>query len=276
MQSNVARPRPVSQHNWAQLPDWIQTVLGEDARILFAQISVNGTSAQASWSVIGPQNLQLKLDIHAETRVDDNGSLDEERSLDAARDYLTSVLLSTDRDPQEVWAQGNLNEYGVCSVQYSSNIPAGRVVLVSGNAVVDMRGASSSAALLPLAHSLLAHTTVEGPIPRAVPSVSSYSFEIPERSRGDAAHVVKGTDVEFLIHCNVDARLATVSAHVVDYGILSSKCDVIDAEERDSSAVKFTFITRELGTHVVELYFAEWSTMVTGTKKIVVDVVSDD
>ncbi|KAL5522324.1 hypothetical protein ACEPAF_2181 [Sanghuangporus sanghuang] len=251
-------------------------LLGEDAQILFAQISTNGTSAQASWSVTGSQNLQLKLDIHTETRVDDNGSLDEERSLDAARDYLTSVLMSTDRDPQEVWAQGNLNEYGVCSVQYSNNIPAGRVVLVSGNAVVDIRGASSSTALLSLVHALLAHTTIEGPIPHAVPSVSGYTFEIPERRRGDAAHIVKGTDVEFLIHCNVDARLAAASAHVADYGILFSKCDVVDAEGRDSSAVKFTFITRELGSHVVELYFAEWSTMACGTKKITVDVISND
>ncbi|KAL5480151.1 hypothetical protein ACEPAI_1421 [Sanghuangporus weigelae] len=274
-QPDVTNPRPFSQKSWAQLPEWVTTVLGEDARILFGQVSVNGTFAQASWLVAGSQNLQLKLDFHAETRVDDIGNLDEERSFDAARDHLASIPMSTDRDPQEVWAQDGLNEYGVCSVQYADIISGGRVVLVSGNAVVDRRGASSTNALLPLVHALLTHTTVESPAPRAVPSVLDYFVEVPEMSRGDADHIVKGTDVEFCIHCDVDARIATASAHVADYGILFNKCDVVDVEGGKSSTVAFTFITRELGAHEVELYFAEWSTMVCGTKKITVVVVPD-
>ncbi|KAL5500829.1 hypothetical protein ACEPAH_9216 [Sanghuangporus vaninii] len=277
-QPALTTPRRVAQQNWVRLSEWINSVLGEDFRILFAQISASGTSTQASWLVAGSQNLKLNLDLHVVTRVADDGSLNEERSFDAAFDHLASILMSTDRDPQEIWTQGSLNEYGVCSVQYADCIPAGRFVLVSGNAIVDIRGASSSAALLPLAHSLLAHTTVEleDPVPFAMPVVSHHFLEVPEARRRDATHTVKGTDVEFLIHCDVDARLAAASAHVADYGILFSKCDVVYAEGRDSSAVKFTFITRELGTHEVELYFSEWSMMACRTKKITVDVVSDD
>ncbi|KAL5500831.1 hypothetical protein ACEPAH_9218 [Sanghuangporus vaninii] len=269
-----ARPRPFSQKDWPQLPEWIGTIL-EDARVFLGQTRASGTSAQALWLVAGIQDLQLKLDIHAETRVDDNGSLDEVRSCDAARDYLASILVSIERDPQEVWTQSSLNEYGEISVQYAENIPAGRVILISGNIVVDIRGASSSTALLPLVQTLLAHTTVEGPILRAVPSVSDYFFEVLETSRGDADHIVKGTDVEFLIHCIVDARIAVSNAHVTDYGILLSKYEVVDVEGENNSAIAFTFIARELGSHEVELYFSEWSTMVCGTKKITVEVVSD-
>ncbi|KAL5480175.1 hypothetical protein ACEPAI_1445 [Sanghuangporus weigelae] len=128
---------------------------------------------------------------------------------------------------------------------------------------------------LPVLSSSDEHTTVEGPMPRVVPLVSDCVFEVLETSRGDADHTVKGTDVEFVIHCGVNARIASADAYVADYGILFSKCDIVDVEGRDSSAVKFTFITRELGTHEMELYFSERSTMVCRTKKVTVDVVSD-
>ncbi|KAL5522283.1 hypothetical protein ACEPAF_2140 [Sanghuangporus sanghuang] len=273
---SVASSSSVSQKDWARLPEWVGTVLGENAKVLFGQIRASGTSAQASWLVAGVQDLQLKLDINVETRVDSNGDLDVERSLDAARSYLASVLQSLQRDPDEVWIQSGLDEYGESSVQYADNIAAGRAVLMSGNTIVDIRGASSSTALLPLARTLLNHTTVEGPIPRVVPFVSDYFFEVPEASRGDADHTVKGTDIEFVIHCEVNARIASASAYVADNGALLSKYEVTDVEGGNSSAVALTFITREVGSHEMALYFAEWSTMACGTKMITVDVVPDD
>ncbi|KAL5512361.1 hypothetical protein ACEPAG_3353 [Sanghuangporus baumii] len=273
---SAASPNSVSQKDWAQLPEWIETVLGENAKVLFGQIRASDTSAQASWLVAGVQDLQLKLDIHVETRVDANGDLDVESSLDAARNYLASVLQSLQRNPDEVWMQSGLDEYGESSVQYADNIAAGRIVLMSGNAIIDIRGASSSTALLPSARTLLEHTTVEGPIPRLVPLVLDYSFEVPEENRGDADHTVKGTDAEFVIRCGVNTRIASAGAYVADDGILLSKYEVTEVEGQNGSAVALTFITREVGSHEVALYFAEWSTMACGTKKITVDVVPDD
>ncbi|KAL5480174.1 hypothetical protein ACEPAI_1444 [Sanghuangporus weigelae] len=115
---SAASPSSVSQKDWAHLPEWVETALalGENAKVLFGQTRASDASAQASWLVAGVQDLQLKLDIHVETRVDANGDLDVKSSLDAARNYFASVLQNLQRNLDEVWMQSGLDEYGESSV----------------------------------------------------------------------------------------------------------------------------------------------------------------
>ncbi|KAH8106611.1 hypothetical protein DFH11DRAFT_1481441, partial [Phellopilus nigrolimitatus] len=274
--SAISNPNIISQIQWAHVPEWINTVLGSRCEVAFGHVSVGNATAQALWLLSGANEedtTKLRVDVRVETHLSENGDLNPERSAMAACDCLASIIMSTDRDPDDLWIQGTLSEYGEKSLQYADHIPAGRIVIVSGNVVVDMRGASSSAALEPLARRLLTHTTSHEPFSLHVPTVVNHSFEIPGCSQNGATNVVDGIGAQFTVRCCLDSSVAAASADVHGDGLLLSKYSIEDMDGEAGRAVIFTFITRDLGVHDVDLYFAHSSTLTSVSKRVEVEVV---
>ncbi|KAK0455273.1 uncharacterized protein EV420DRAFT_1644911 [Desarmillaria tabescens] len=274
-------PNSVSHINWAHVPEWINDVLDEDWGVKFGRVSVGDSTTHAFWHLghdKAEEGSPLRVNVHVESVVNLSGALDTAGSEQAARDRLGTILTSTDRDPEALWVRGTLDEFGQYSLQYASDVAAGRVVVVAGNAIVDISGMSSSAALEDYARKLLGHTVRRDGPPLTMPAIKRG----PVRTTGNQESMllddntgrttVQGVDTRFSLYFELDKGVAAASATPEGTGILFDKY-VIEEGLDGAVAVDFMFVAHELGAHTVKVHFTDMETMVSVSKTIEVDVV---
>lgn len=270
-----------SQVHWDDVLHWVKAVFGDSCDIAFQYTHMEEGFSDSLWHLAGVKGADddIVLRVKIVTRVGDDGNLDYTQSSRAAFNHLAFTLtnLQLDLGPDDVdlgtlWAPASFTEYAQCSVQHAAHIPTGRILLTCGNVFIDICGGSSSATLEPLVLGLLNHTTVTAPVSLHIPSVTHFSYEIPQVYKG-LVNQVKGRFSFFDVKCHVDSIIAVASAHVEGGGLLLNRYDIEVNEVDNTSTVTFKLMTRTIGTHDVELYFGKALTMSTGTKRIQITVV---
>jgi len=218
--------------------------------------------------------------VRTETCVAEDGNLDFEKSSHTAFDDFAFTIkgIELDLGPNDegldtIYAPAPFGDYAQYALQYAAHIPEGHFLIVSGNHMISISGGSSSAVLEPVARKLLAHITVDKPVSFHIPVVTEHWFEIPEANRGGSNETVKGMASTFTVKCRVDDSIAAARADVEGHGLLLSKVHIDGNEANKTSTVSFTFVTRAVGTHDVDLRFKHSPTMTTSNKSIHVTVV---
>jgi len=274
---------PYSQIHWDDVPTWVKTVLGARCEVAYQDTYLGSGIVKTLSHLTGVDGVDgdVVIRARAETRIGEDGKLDFEKSCQAAVDALASTLtdVSMHLGPNyellnTMYAPAPFHNHAQYALQYAAHLPEGRFLFISGNIMIEISGGSSSAALEPVARKLLTHTTVPKPLSLHIPNITQCSYESPEGSIASLGSTVKGVGSSFNVKCRVDDLITAASAEVVGNGLLFSKCR-IDANETDkTSTVTFTFLTKEFGTHDVDLRFEQALTMNTNAKKIQVTVVA--
>lgn len=278
--SVAANPKALSQTHWNDVPQWIKTVLGDDCDIAFQQTRVENEFADSFWHLTGVDGAgsDVVVRVKAETRIGEDGNLDYERSSRAALDDLTFTLTNLQlhlgpnhEDIEALWAPASFQDHAHYAIQHAAHIPEGRILVACGNFFIDISGGSSSATLEPIARKILAHTTVDMPISLHIPNITQYSFETTDKSTGPS-NEIKGISSTFDVKCQADSVITAASASVEGDGLVLNgyKIEVGDADK--ISTVTFTFETKMVGTHEINLRLGG-VTMNTSAKKVQVTVV---
>jgi len=282
---SVDTPKPHFQAHWDDLPNWAKTVLGDRCEVAYHEVNVAETQMETLWHLTGVSgstdgNVVVRAEVL--TRVGGDGKLDTRAASTAASEHLITEVKNTQLDLgsgfehiDKLWVPAELDDFGETSVRYADDVLQGRVLIVSGNSLVDIRGGTSSKDLVSVARSLLKHTTAEKPVSLDVPHVTRHSNHIPEANRGSPNdETVKGIGSRFEIVCHVEGRVTSASAHVGDNGLLLSGTTISIDAGNDRSKVVFLFVTRKLGTHVVDLLMVERADLKVFSEKVEVKVVA--
>ncbi|KAF8151005.1 hypothetical protein B0H34DRAFT_678719 [Crassisporium funariophilum] len=263
----VDNPKPLSQVHWHDVTQWVKSVLKERCNIAFQEIDIGSRAVEALWHLTGVDGVdgdELVVRVRVETCIGNDQKLDIRRSSSAALDHLRFQLKNT---------QPPFGDFAQYSLQYATGLPQGRILLVSGNHMIEFSGGSSSSALEPVVRVLLTHTTVDKPFSLDIPQITHHHFEIPEGSRGHASNIVKGIGSTFTVECQLDQVIAAGTTEVNDFGLLLSECTIRSNTANATSAVSFAFVTRKLGTHTVDLHFATAMALTSNSKRVQVTVV---
>ncbi|KAL1665988.1 hypothetical protein GGF50DRAFT_113623 [Schizophyllum commune] len=276
----------LSHVNWAHLPSWLTSVLGEDWTLRFDSVNAADGCARAFFHLAAPtpgESIRVIVSVH--TVAADGGAVDAERSAAAAVDRVIDILGSTDRDPETLWVRGKLDESGDWSLQYGADVGAGRILIGAGNTVVDFAGMASMAALEEPVRRLLHHVVRRDAPPLRMPVLRSGRL-VSSRLVHDATDLresesvsvqVEGVGTSFVLYFEVDGLLAAAGATCESGALLLDKYtieqDRFAGEGEAKHAAHFTFVTRELGVHHVRVHVADAETMVTTTHRVEVNVV---
>ncbi|PPQ96608.1 hypothetical protein CVT26_010740 [Gymnopilus dilepis] len=280
----AAEAKPLSQILWDDAAQWSQSVLGDQCHVAYKEVTLAEGVAELLYHFADAAKVgsDVVVRVRVETHTDQDGYVDHEASASAALDYLTFQLHNhqlylgaNHEDIETLWAPAieGFEDHAQYAVQLAPDIPRGRVLIASGNYMIDISGGSSSAALAPVVRQLLMHTTIERlPGPHTIPAITDCLIDIPEDVRG-ADDEVRGIASTFNVKCQVDRMISAASADIEGFGLLLSKYDVQWNEDHKTSTVIFTFVTRLAGTHDVDLHVAEAMTMATSSKRIRVSVI---
>jgi hypothetical protein len=215
-------------------------------------------------------NLVFRVRIH--TRVGSDGKLDFAASSAVSLDDFRFTLKNTDMDLgkddenlDNIWEGAPLTEYGQVSIQHKSGLSRGRILIVSGNCLIDASGGSSSSSLGRIVQKVLSYTTIDKTFSLDIPDVTRRVFHLPPVKDG-RDNIVKGIGTSFTVSRTVSALVAAASAKVEDLGLLVDGDTIESDRSQGTSVVKFTFITRTLGLHDVNLEFASAPAMTLTTK----------
>jgi hypothetical protein len=157
-------------------------------------------------------------------------------------------------------------------------VNAGRIVVISGNVLMDIAGMSSSAALLPHGLKLLNYTArrqsdTTPAWPFVVPSLrrrlvrtmigtENATTLIENEAEADII-TIHDMDSGFSVVFTTDRKIVTANAICNESRVLFDRQITEEMEEGDGHAVSFLFVVREVGSHVVRVYVADSETMVT-------------
>lgn len=262
----------VTHADWARADVWAPELLGADWTAAFTQLAANDGSARAFWHLEHPGGSPLLISVIVESvRAEGSGQIDLPRSKEAARACVEELLLSTDRDPEEVWACGELDEFGDYSLQNAPGIAAGRVVVAAANTVVDIAGLESTAALLPLARQLLEHVVRRSDPLLSVPTlhagrtfITPSSEDVGEgEGTGDRTSVFDSAVANRVIVTGIHTRFTL--EFDIDSAVCAARVDgphvFFDRYEADEHTLRVFAVTRELGTHPIHIYVARADTM---------------
>jgi hypothetical protein len=273
-----------SQIHWDDVPKWVKTILGDSCDIAFQNIDIGDGVVVLLWHLTDVEGVDgdVVVRVRVETYIDEDGNLDVERSSRAALDHLAFRLTNCERylGPNlevldTIWTPAPFENYAQYALQHSAHMSQGCIMLVSGNCMIDVSGGSSSFKLEPMLRKLLKHTTVGAPFTLHIPKVTQWSYEIPEANRSHY-NSIKGICSSFDVKCQVDDIIAAASADVKDHGLLLSRTKIEHNEASKTSTVAFTFVTREVGTHDVELRFAGALSMITSAQTSIQVLVVDE
>lgn len=280
--SDIAKS--TSQVHWDDVATWAGRVIGPNIDVAFHEIHVGIAVVEALWHLTGvdygAEDDNLVFRVKIDTCVGSDGKLDVTESSAAALNDLRFALKNTqielgpdDEVLKTLWEPASLSEFAGYSLQLRPSISRGRILLVSGNAFIDISGSTSSASLKPIVHNVLSHTTVDKPSSLDIPKVTDHLFDIPESGRGDRDNVVKGIGTRFSVSCHVSGLIVAATADVADFGLLLQDETIERNASQNTSTVKFTFVTRTLGKHDVSLRFASVEALTSSIKEIEVEVV---
>ncbi|GLB34585.1 hypothetical protein LshimejAT787_0201500 [Lyophyllum shimeji] len=247
----ISNAKPYSQIRWDDVATWAKRVLGTRCEVAFAVSKIGNGVAERLWHLTGVDGIDgdVVVRVRAETHVAEDGDLDVEKSSRAAFDNFAFTLkdMQFDLGPETTVSAlcmpPPFDDFAHYALQHASHIPEGHFLIASGNHMISITGGSSSAALEPV--------------------------------RG-SNETVAGVGSTFNVHCHVDDLVGAASADVEGHGLLLNKYHVETNEAGKKSTVTFTFVTRLVGTHDVDLRFAQASTMTASSKRIQVTVVEAD
>ncbi|KAI0316016.1 hypothetical protein OF83DRAFT_1173291 [Amylostereum chailletii] len=280
--TRATRATSVTHVDWAHVPAWLPSVLGDSWEVRFGRVTVGTATARAFWHIADTSGEPLRVHVCVESVVAEDGTLDLVRSAAAIRDRVADIVTSTDYDPERLWMRGALDDLGDYSMQYADGFASGRVVVVAGNIVVDIAGMSSSAALRHYARTLLEHTVQRNGPPLALPVLHSGPVRTTghsPRSISNANEVesnvitVEGVHSRFTVSFKAEGVIVAAGATCEGPGILLDKYAIEEIGNEEGHVVDFRFVTREVGRHLVHVHFADSKTMVSATRDIIVEVV---
>ncbi|KAG6807284.1 hypothetical protein H0H93_001770 [Arthromyces matolae] len=182
----------------------------------------------------------------------------------------------------DAWTSGDLPGIGHY-LKYADHIPAGRIILTSGNAVMDIRGLPSTEILLPHALKLFNQTSrPDNSSYLTLPVLQRHAILIPGSvfaatltPSQDGPVKVAGIHTRFYVVFKVDRKIVTAKAGCDGPGVLFDRYAVKDEEEgkeEDGSEVAFFFLTHQVGRHRIRVSVADAETMLSTFSEFVVEV----
>ena len=269
----------ITHVDWAHVDAWVGNVLGAEWSVAFKTLTAGEGSAHAFWHLSGPNSAAVRVNVAVDSVVAGDGNLDVARSAMAARDRAAHLLLTTERSPEEVWARGELGEYGDYSYQYAPGIAAGRMVVVAANTVVDIAGDMSTEALKPNAQRLLQRVVRHNvrvpamPVLRGGRTVAlsaphdsgSQNLEasVPPYDHSSRAVHLPQANGRLTLEFDIDSDISIAGVSSQEGKVLLDKFTTEASGEH--SKVRFVLVSRESGTHAVRLHVAHDKTMVSTT-----------
>ncbi|KAL7626982.1 hypothetical protein AAE478_003757 [Parahypoxylon ruwenzoriense] len=276
----------ITHVDWAHVDTWVSDVLGGEWSVPFKTITASEGSARAFWHLSGTDNASVRINVTVESVVTEDGNLDVQRSAAAARNRAADLLLTTERNPEEIWTRGELDEYGDYSYQYLPDIGAGRIVVSAANTVVDIAGDVSTAALKPTAHRLLERVVRRNADVPALPTLRrgrTVALSVPHEggSRHLEAHVspydpnnhtvnLQHTNSRLTLEFDIDREISIAGASSQGGKVLFDKYTIDASGEQPK--VRFVLVPRESGTHAISLHVADDKTMVSTTHVVNIHV----
>ncbi|KAG6819035.1 hypothetical protein H0H93_016065 [Arthromyces matolae] len=158
---------PTRYTNWTGLSTWFHDALGAGWVVEISDVTVGKDTTQAFFKISDSNNHDdaIEIDVNAFSPINEHGQLDREGYSDATRGHVHNVVTST--QIADTWILGDVPNHGSC-LKNADHVPAGRILLVSGHTVIEIRGFKSTESLLPLAQRLLdraSHHDVPAPQP---------------------------------------------------------------------------------------------------------------
>ncbi|KAG6917987.1 hypothetical protein DXG01_016997 [Tephrocybe rancida] len=275
---------PLAHINWDCLPTWLKSTLGDAWHVQYEEISVGKHGVAAFWqiSATNARHSPISVQLRVFSVPASNGDLDVEGSSAAARQHVTGLLQSTQRD--DAWTVGNLAGLGA-ALQYADHIESGRTIHASRNVVVDITGTTSTEALLPTALKLLnqtAHRDLSGlnSSPPVLPVFRRQSANANTSDNGALAQAmeegtitVTGIHTHFSVVFVVSCKVATASGGSQGGGVLFDRYIAKELPNGKGSTVEFLFISHKLGRHPVRVCVAESKTLLSVSFDLEVQVV---
>ncbi|KAF9533752.1 hypothetical protein CPB83DRAFT_844475 [Crepidotus variabilis] len=277
----ISNTKQSSQTHWDDVGKWAKQVLGKNCDVAFHDTILGDGVVESLWHLKGAEGVDgdIVARVRVSTRIGQDGKLHYDHSSSAAFDDLAFALQDVELDLgpnaeklDTLWAPAPFEEYAHHALQYGPEVAGGRFLVVSGNVMVDISGGPSSAALEPIVRKVLTHTTVDTPASLHIPKVTKQVYDIPQTNKGPS-NEVKGLFTTFDVECQVDDLVVATRADVEGHGLLLSKYTVQGNKDAKTSTVIFTFVTRAVGTHNVDLRFEEGLTMNTSAKRIQITVL---
>ncbi|KAK0447908.1 uncharacterized protein EV420DRAFT_1568187 [Desarmillaria tabescens] len=271
----------VTYANWAHLPKWINSVLGDDWHSVakLGYINVTEATTHAFWCLeregaeIGTSPV-ISINVHVASQTDANGVLDMAASKQAARCWLASIIASTSNDVKSLWIRGDHDEFGDYSVQYAEGILHGRVVVVAGPTVVDIRGISRTAELFDgCARRLLEYTVGRNSPPLTMPVIKRGPFLSMVGGNHDLPSkiLVRSVDARLSLYFELERPIAAANA-TTERSTLVFDQYVIEEVTEESVTVKLVFMVQKLGSYIVQVHFADSETMISRTQVVEIEV----
>ncbi|KAG6871851.1 hypothetical protein C0995_015727 [Termitomyces sp. Mi166 len=278
---------PLAHVGWAHLPIWLNGTLGDAWNVRFEQVSVNETGTQGLWLISNDNTSDSHIHVHVNvvSVIGQDGQFDMEGSTAVVKEEIGSVLMSTAR--QDVWMSSTLPGLGGVCLRYADHIAAGRIVLVAGNIVMDIRGMTSYEALLPYALKLFNRTLCSdlellNDSPPVIPVLQrqairmgtntsdSTTFGGPELKAGIIR--VNGIGTRFSVIFSVSCKIATVNAGSEEHGVLFDHPIIEELDNGKGCTVECLFIANEIGRHHVRVCMADLETMIGAMSDMEVEV----
>ncbi|KAK0200870.1 hypothetical protein DFS33DRAFT_1277230 [Desarmillaria ectypa] len=272
----------VTYANWAHLPEWIKDVLGDDWHSVakLGYVNVTEATAHAFWcleregSEIGPSPV-ISINVHVVSQTNADGVLDMAASKQAARCWLASIITSTSSDIKSLWIRGEHDEFSDYSVQYAEGILHGRIVIVAGPTVVDIRGVSRTEELFEgCARKLLEHTVRRNGPPLTAPVIKRGPFLSIDGGNHDSHPskiLVHSVDARFSLYFKLDRPIAAANATTEMCTLLFDKY-VVEGVTEDSVTIKLVFTVQDMGSFIVQVHFADSETMMSRSQVVEVEV----
>ncbi|KAG6848212.1 hypothetical protein H0H93_002279 [Arthromyces matolae] len=274
--ANTGHPLP--HVGWARLPTWLKSTLGDSWEVQYEEIAVGQTITQAFWRISDANtpddSITLQVEVFTVTTPD--GHLNLELSTASLKDRVSDILVSTQRT--DTWTSGNLPGHGAF-LKYADHLPEGRIILATGNVLMDISGLASTEALIPHAVKLFDKTARRDNSPPLVPVLRQHGVVIrgsrPSSftATQEGTITVTGIDARFYVVFKVDREIITARARCKGMGVLFDQYAVRESDDGDGYDVVFFFVTHQIGRHDVRACVAEVEGMVSVYADLVVEVV---
>jgi hypothetical protein len=283
---------PVSHANWARLPTWLESTLGERWSVDYEEVAVSDAETQGLWQISNTTTVpRCDISVHiVVASVTTDQELNMKESVQIVRDHVHGIVTSAQRD--SIWIEHTLsvdpgNEEA--PPQYIDGIvdgrkivrhivagkddhhAGGRVVITAGNVFMDIAGMTSSDTLLPYALKLLNKTIRRGVAAPKIPCIRRQAIKIGVDTKNDPtlesdadtdAITVTGVSTRFSVVFLVDWEIATAGASSGGSGVLFERSVITELGSGEGHTVELFFIAGKAGDHVVHMYVAELETMV--------------
>ncbi|KAG6888350.1 hypothetical protein C0995_009043 [Termitomyces sp. Mi166 len=279
---------PLTHVGWAHLPIWLSTTLGDAWNVQYEQVTVGEIEAHGLWIISNDNtpnsHIHVQVDVFSVTGPD--GHFDVGKSTAVVKDEIGQILESVQRPC--VWMSCTLPGLGGASLRYADHGGTGRIILVAGNAIMDIRGMNSYEELLPYALKLFGRTfrsdlELLNDSPPVIPALqikgirtetdTSGLTTLREAEAEQGIITVTGIGTRFSMIFTVSCKIAVANAGSEEHGILFDRYIIEKLDNGEGCTVEFLFIACEVGRHRVRVCVADSETLIGGNSDLEVEVV---